>query len=143
MSAYPGTLNDAVSRVQDEGGGLVALYVFRIQDVPNLLGGALSGHADAAHLLIAVNDLLHRIGSAPASSPMQCACCGSDLTPGRFALALASADIADPKAGLGLAICRRCGTTLGAIKAAALTALRCIWPDGRFIDVTHPGGGRA
>lgn len=143
MSAYPGTLNDAVSRVQAEAGGLLALHIVRIQDVPNLLGGALSGHADAAHLLTAVNDLLHRIGQAPASRPMQCACCGSDLQPGRFALAIATPDIADPSAGLGMAICRRCGTTLGAIKAAALKALRGFWPDGRFIEVTHPDGDRA
>jgi len=143
MSARPGTLADAVARVQQQAGGLLALHVVRQDEAARLIVGAVSGDREAAQLLVAVNDLLHRIGAAPASSPMQCGCCGSDLQAGRFALAIATPDISDPSAGLGMAICRRCGITLGAIKAAALTALRCIWPDGRFVTPTHPSGGRA
>ncbi len=143
MSARPGTLAQAVQALQAEAGGLLSLHVIRQGDGPRLIVGALSGNREAAQVMLQVSDMLQRIGNAPASSPMQCGCCGSNLQAGRFALAIATPDILDPSAGLGMAICRRCGTSLGAIKAAALTALRCIWPDGRFVDITHPDGGRA
>jgi hypothetical protein len=143
MSARLDILAQAVQALQAEAGGLLSLHVIRRDDASRLIAGALSGDRGAAQLLVAVNDLLQRIGAAPASTPMQCGCCGGDLQAGRFALAIATPDISDPSAGLGMAICRRCGTSLGAIKAAALTALRCIWPDGRFVTPTHSDGGRA
>lgn len=143
MSVRPSTLAQAVQAIQDEAGGLLSLHVICREDGPRLIAGALSGNWKATQLLVQVTDLLHRIDAAPASSPMQCGCCGSNLHSGRFALVIATSDISDPSAGLGLAICRRCGTSQGAIKGAALTALRCIWPDGRYVDVTHPDGGRA
>ena len=104
------------------------------------VAAAISGDTEAAQLLYQVNGLLARIIAAPADAPMECGCCGTPLDGGRFAFVIASPDIANPEVGMGLAICRRCGTTLGAIKAAALTALRGFWPDGRYVDVTHPGG---
>jgi len=143
MSARLGILAQALQALQAEAGGLLSLHVIRRDDASRLIAGALSGDRGAAQLMLQVNDLLHRISAAPASSPMQCGCCGSDLQGGRFAIAIATPDISDPSAGLGMAICRRCGTSLGAIKAAALTALRCIWPDGRFVTPTHSDGGRA
>jgi len=143
MSARPGALAQAVQALQAEAGGLLSLHVIRQDDGPRLIGGALSGDREAAQLMLQVSDLLQRISDAPASSPMQCGCCGGDLQAGRFALAIATPDIRDPSAGLGMAICRRCGTSLGAIKAAALTALRCLWPDSRFVTPTHSDGGRA
>jgi hypothetical protein len=143
MSARAGTLAQAVQAIQDEAGGLLSLHVIRREDGPRLIAGTLSGDREAAQLLVQVIDLLHRIDTAPASSQMQCGCCGSNLHGGRFAIAIATSDISEPSAGLGMAICRRCGTSLGAIKAAVLTALRCIWPDGRFVTPTHSDGGRA
>ena len=115
MSARPGTLAQAVQTLQAEAGGLLSLHVIRQDDGPRLSGGALSGDREAAQLMLQVSDLLQRISDAPASSPMQCGCCGGDLQAGRFALAIATPDIRDPSAGLGMAICRRCGTSLGAI----------------------------
>lgn len=143
MSAHPGPLAQAVQALQLEAGGLLALHVIRQEDGPSLIAGGLSGNREAAQVMLQVSDLLQRIGGAPASSPMQCGCCGSNLQAGRFALAIVTPDILDPSAGLGMAICRRGGTSLGAIKAAALTALRCIWPGGRFVTPTHSDGGRA
>jgi len=143
MTAHSATLAQAVQAIQEEAGGLLSLHVIRQCDGPCLIAGALSGNQEAAQVMLQVTDLLHRISNAPVSSPMQCGCCGGNLQAGRFALAIATPDIMNPAAGLGMAICRRCGTSLGSIKAAALTALRCIWPDGRFVDVTLPDGGRA
>lgn len=143
MSARPGTLAESVAAVQAEAGGLLTLYVIRQDDTQRLLAGVLAGDREATQVFVAATEMLQRIHEAKASSPMQCGCCGSNLEPRRFSLALATPDVADPSAGLGMAICRRCGTSLGAIKAAALTALRCIWPDGRFVTPTHSDGGRA
>ncbi len=140
MTAHPATLVQAVQALQAEAGGLLSLHVIRQDDGPRLIAGALSGNHEAAQVMLQVSDLLQRISDAPASSSMQCGCCGSNLQAGQFAIAIATPNILDPSAGLGMAICRHCGTSLGAIKAAALTALRCIWPDLRSITITHPGG---
>jgi len=143
MSGAPKSLAEAVGRIHEQARGLLALHIIRRDDMPHMIAAAISGHEESAQLLFQVNSLLTRILDAPADAPMECGCCGTPLHRGRFAFVIASPDIADPEAGLGLAICYRCGTSLGAIKAAALKALRGFWPDGRFIDVTHPHGGRA
>lgn len=143
MSAAPSTLNKAIAHVQAESGGVLALYVIRPDDTEHLFAGVLAGDAEATQVFVAATEMLQRIHAAKATTPMQCGCCGSDLQPRRFALAIATPDVADPSAGLGLAICRRCGSSPGRIKAAALVALRLIWPGGRFVTPTHPDGGRA
>lgn len=143
MSARPGTLAESLAAVQAESGGLLSLYVLRPGDSERLLAGVLAGDREATQVFVAATEMLQRIHAAKCTVPMQCGCCGSNLEPRRFALAIATPDVADPFAGVGMAICRRCGTSLGAIKAAALTALRCIWPDGRFVTPTHSDGGRA
>ncbi len=143
MSAPSNTLAEAVGRIHEQARGLLAVHVIRRDDMPHMIAAAISGDAEAAQLLVEVNTMLARIIAAPADAPMECGCCGTALAGGRFAFVIASADTANPEAGVGMAICRRCGTTLGAIKAAALKALRGFWPDGRFIEVTHSDGGRA
>lgn len=136
----PTTWGEAVRQVHDEAAGLLSIVIVRQEDAAHLVVDALAGDDAAATLLNQVNDCLHRIQAAPTRNRTQCGCCSADLRAGHFAIVIASPDTNDPSAGLGLAICRRCGTSLGAIKAAALTALRCIWPDLRSITITHPGG---
>lgn len=111
-------------------------------DAWGVLLAALAGDADALQLAMQVNDILRRIQDAPAHDPMQCACCGAALRGGRFAVVVASPE-ANPGAtpALAMAICTRCGPTLGAINAAAQRALRFLWPD--LQPITHHKGGRA
>ena len=143
MTARPVTWADAIRQVHDEAAGVLSIVIVRQQDVMHLALDALAGDDASVTLLRQVNDCLSRIGAAPAQSRTQCGCCGSDLAAGRFAIVIASPDTSDFTAGLGMAICRRCGSTVGAIKAAACQALRAIWPGLRPGTVTHPAGGRA
>ena len=134
---------DDIRRLHDDAAGLLNLDVVRRCDAPGLMLAAAAGNADAARLLLDVNDFLARIQSAPAKSPMECGCCGKPLRQGSYNLVVARPAEGDMAKGLGLAICYRCGTSLGAIKAAAITSLRLIWPQARCIEITHPDGGRA
>lgn len=142
MKASPSPLAEGIARIHSEAAGVLSVHVVRMSDAPGLIYAAVSGNQEAAQVVVQVNDLLLRIDAAPAHSPMQCGCCGSNLKPGRFALAITTPDIADPSAGLGMAICRRCGISVGAITAAAVRALQLIWPGGRVISV-HGTAGRA
>lgn len=134
---------DGVQRIHDEAHGLLTMDVVRQGDVPGLIGAAMAGDADAARLVVLVNDCVTRIQSAPAKHPMECARCAKPLRAGRFAIVIASASRDDARQGLGMAICQRCGPSPGAIQAAAVQALRLIWPDGRAIDITHLAAGHA
>ena len=134
---------EGIRQVHDESAGMLSVVIVRQCDAVHLAMDALSGDDKAVALLQQVNDCLQRIGAAPARKPAQCGCCGTNLEAGRFAIVIASPDTDTPSAGLGLAICRRCGVTAGAIKAAALSALKVIWPDLRPVQVTHPEGSRA
>ena len=139
----PATLAGAIQQFHEEAAGVLGITIVRRQDAARLALDALAGDDTALTLLRQVNDCLQRIDAAPAGNRTQCGCCGSDLAAGRFAIVIASPEISDPSAGLGLAICSRCGVTAGAIKAAAVRALRLIWPGLRPVTVTHPAGGRA
>lgn len=139
----PATWAEAVRQVHDEAAGMLSVVIVRQCDAVHLALDALSGDDTAVALLLQVKDCIQRIEGASACNRTQCGCCGADLASGRYALAIATPDISDPSAGLGMAICRRCGVTVGAIKAAALSALRLIWPDLRPVQVTHPEGSRA
>lgn len=141
MSDTP-TLAEGIGRIHDESRGMMNLHVIRREDAPRLLLAALAGDKEAGHLLHQVSQSIAQIEAAPARAPVQCGCCGSNLTNGRFSFAIATPDIADPSAGLGMAICWRCGTSLGVVRAAAVRALRLIWPNCRAVTV-HPEGGRA
>ena len=134
---------DNILRLHDAAAGLLSLDVVRRSDAPGLMLAAVAGDADAARLLLDVNDFLERIQSAQASDPMQCGCCGKPLRQGRYSLVVARPTQGGTERGLGMAICYRCGTTLGGIKAAAITSLRLIWPEARSIEITCPDGGRA
>lgn len=140
MSHAPNSLAEAVGRIQAHARGLLTFQVIRRDDVPAMIAAATGGDAEAMQLLHQVNSLLIRIVSAPADTPMECGCCGTPLANGRFAFVIASPDIADPEGGLGLAICRRCGTTLGSIKAAAVRALKMIWPEARPVAIHRTAG---
>ena len=134
---------DDIRRLHDAAAGVLNLDVVRRCDAPGLILAAVAGNTDAARLLLDVNDFLAHIQSAPASFPMECGCCGKPLHQDRYNLVLARPAESDTAKGLGLAICFRCGTSVGAVRAAATTALPLIWPDARCIEITHPDGGRA
>lgn len=142
MSAPDPAWAAGIRRVHHDARGVLALDVVQRMDLPGVLLAALAGDADALQLARQVNDTLRRIQDAPAHDPMQCACCGAPLRDGRFAVVIAAPEgNPDARAALAMAICHRCGTTPGAITAAAQRALRCIWPDLR--PATHTKGGRA
>ncbi len=132
-----------VQRLHDEAAGIVHLDVVRQTDMPCLVLAGLNGSVEAGRLLFAVTDALRRIQGAPADALMECACCGKALKASRYSIVVVRPSVSDPAARMTLAICGRCGPTVGAIKAAATRSLRSIWPYVRPIEVTHPEGGRA
>lgn len=141
MSAVPTEWANRIRSIHAKANGLLTLDVVRKCDVPGLVGAALAGDDQAARLLRAVTNCLGLIQDAPAHAPMQCGCCAKSLRQGRYAIVVAHPDTLDPADVLGLAICARCGPTLGEVKAAAVRALRLLWPDSR--PITHVDGGRA
>ena len=139
----PTPWHEAVMRLHIEAAGLLNLDVVRRIDMPHLVSAALTGDADAADLVRLVSDALRGIEDAPAAESKQCARCAAELSGGRFALVIAKPAVSDPQRHLVMAICPRCGTSPGGIKAAATAALRLIWPDVREVRITHGEGGRA
>ncbi len=143
MTAAPEDWAASMRRIGEEAAGMVTLDVVRRCEMPDLLAEALAGDAEAAWLLRTVRHCLPLIRNAPAQAPMECACCCKPLRDSRFAIGVVRPGTANPAHGLTLAICLRCGPTVGAIQAAAGKALRQLWPDLRLVTVTHPEGGRA
>lgn len=121
---------------------MLTLDVILQKDVPRMVAAMLGGCQDTARLLTALNSALQQIGTAPASSRPQCGCCGTELHAGKFAIVICRPNTCDPIHGMGLAVCRRCGPTLGAIKAAAVRAVKLIWPNARPITI-HAAAGHA
>lgn len=142
MAARPGTLAEGVRQMHHEAAGLLGIHVVQQVDVPRLLLDALAGDEIAMMLLNQVNDCTQRIQAAPAERRTQCGCCGSDLQGSKYAVVIATPEIPEPSTGLAMAICTRCGTTRGAIRAAAIRALRLLWPDVRPVSI-HDKAGRA
>ena len=136
-------LQEGVRQVSDEAAGVLSLQVIQRGDMPALISDALSGSGEAMDLLRLVRETMAGIQAAPRRKPMLCGCCPKALRDGRFSVVLAKPDRADASQGVAMMICARCGQNRGAIQAAALVALRRIWPDCRPITITHPGGGRA
>lgn len=138
--SHPATLAEGVRQMHVEAAGLLGVNIVRQADVPRLLLDSLTGDEAATMLLQQVSDCIQRIQEAPADRRTQCGCCGSDLHSSKFSIVIASPEIPDPSAGLAMAICFRCGTTVGAIRAAAIRALKLLWPDLRPVTITHTGG---
>jgi len=136
------TWAEGVTALHDEAAGMLTLDVILQRNVPRLIAAALDGCEDTARLLTALNSALQQIGTAPASRPAQCGCCGTALQAGKFAIVIARPNTCDPVHGLGTAICTRCGPTRGAVKAAAVRAVKLIWPNARPISI-HGTAGRA
>ena len=137
-------LQEGVQRVNDEAGGVLSLQVIQRGDMPALISDALAGSGEAMELLRLVRETMDGIQGAPRRKPMLCGSCPKALRNGRFSIVLAKPACDDPTQGVAMMICAKCGSSIGAIQAAALVALRRIWPDARPITVTHPdGGGRA
>ena len=133
----------SIYRIGDEVAGMLTLDVVWQCDMPGLIVEALGGDVEAVWLLQSVRRCLVGIQDAPAHAPMECAHCCKPLRGGRFAIGVARPDTSNPAHGLCFAICPRCGPTLEAIQAAAVAALRQLWPDLRRVSITHPQGGRA
>jgi len=136
------TLAEGITALHDEAAGMLTLDVILYTDVPRLAATALDGCQDTVRLLIALGSALRQIGAAPANSPAECGCCGAALRPGRFAIVIARPNICDPVHGLATAICTRCGPTRGAVRAAAVRAVKLIWPNARPVTI-HGAAGHA
>ena len=133
-----------IRRIHAAAAGLVALHVVRAVDAPGLMAGAERGDTDAARLMVAADLCLQGIARAPADAPAECSGCHVPLREGRYSIVVAC-PAADPIPAevLTLAICQRCGPTLGAIHPAAARALRELWPDYRPVTLTDADRGRA
>jgi hypothetical protein len=131
----------AIRRVHAQAAGLLHLDVVRQADLPALIGKALAGGTEAARLLVQVNGFLGQIQEAGLGRAPLCGGCSATIEDRRFTIVIASPEGADePADGIGMTICRRCGPTPGAARAAAARGLRDIWPDARLLAVTSPGG---
>ena len=136
------TWAENIQVLHHEAGGMLTLDVLLCSDMPRLTVAALAGCQDTSRLLIALGSALRQIGAAPASSPPLCGCCGAALRPGKFAIVIARPDTCDPVNGMATAICTRCGMTRGAVKAAAIRAVKLLWPDARPVTI-HGTAGHA
>lgn len=144
MTASKSELKRAVGQVATEGGGVIAFDAVRVRDLPLLLGEALGGSQEARMLLQAVERALTKIKEAPQRRPMLCAACPQPVRHGdKFAVVVLRGAAADACQAITMAVCRRCGPTPGAIKAAAAVGVRRFFPDARAIEPTHENGGRA
>lgn len=144
MTASKGVLKRAVAQVAAEGGGMIVFDAVRVRDVPLLLGEALAGSQEARMLLQAVEHALLKIKEASRSRPMLCGACPRSVRDGdQFAVAVLRGATAQPSQAITLAICRRCGPSPGAIRAAATVGIRRFFPDARPVEQTHFSAGRA
>ncbi len=128
-----------VQSVQDESGGALYIYVVQTEDVPELLGDALTGNSLAGYLLRAVAETLERVKSAPRRQPPLCASCPRRLRKGvAYSTVAVFPACDDPTKMLALAVCTTCATEPDAIKEKARQGLQRIWPDLRHVEITHP-----
>ena len=132
-----------MQQVHTEAAGVMYFDVVRRRDMPRMLGAALAGDVEAAHLFRLVQQALDGIAGAAPGQERLCATCPRKLTGNRFAIVVATPACDDPTAGFALGICHRCGHTTPALKAQAMRAFKKFWPDARPLTVTHPEGGRA
>ena len=137
-------LNEGIQQFQDECSGLLTLNIVQPADLPHVVADAASGDAEAGQLLQQVITVMDNIRSASRKRPALCVACPRPLRPDvGFAVVVAIPACDDPRAGLALAICTRCGPDRASITAKAAVGLRRIWPDLRPITVTNPEGGQA
>lgn len=136
-------LQQGIQGVNDEAGGLLTVQVIQRQDLPAIIADAICGSAEAVQLMRLANQVLTNIRDAPRRKPMLCGCCPRALRGGQYAVIIARPACDDPKQGLSLAICTRCGPDYDAIQAKATVALARIWPNVRPVTVTHPAGGHS
>lgn len=137
-------LQAGVEKLAAESGGLLTMDAVRTCDLPHLLTDALFGDAEAQALVKPVMHVMSKVASAPKRRPMLCASCPRPLREGdKFAAVVVRGAVDDPTRAITMAVCRRCGPTLGAIKAAAAVGLRGVFPEARDlgdVDLKQPGG---
>lgn len=143
MTTAKGAWAKGIEELHKEASGVLAVQVVQQADMAELLGYVLAGDPEAIRVLSVVRDALRRIQDAPRNRPMLCASCPKPLRNGAYAIIAAFPAHNDAARGMGLAVCRSCGTTDDAIQRKALEGLRRIWPDVRPVTVTHPEGGQA
>jgi len=118
------------------------LHIIPPQDVLPLIASAMAGNALAGSLLNPVVDTIKRVQTAAPAAPAECGNCGRSLHGGAV-ICVALPDRPDPTKGMAFALCRACTSDATEVEARAVEALRCLWPNGRLIEVTHPQGGVA
>lgn len=144
MSTTKSELKRAVQQVAVEGGGLVAFDAVRSRDIPLLVAKLFAGSQEARTLLQAVEHALGKIKHVPQHRPMLCAACPQPVRDGdKFAVVVLRGAAEDACQAITMVVCRRCGSTPGAIKAAAAVGVRRFFPDARAIEPTHQTRGRA
>ena len=144
MTTSKNELKRAVGQVATEGGGMIAFDAVRACDLPMLLGETLGGSQEARMPLQAVEHALNKIKEAPPRRPMLCASCPRPVRDGdKSAVVVLRGAAADACQAITMVVCRRCGPTPGAIKAAAAVGIRRFFPDARAVEATHEHGGRA
>lgn len=134
------TWEEGIRRFSEESAGAFFVHVVERGDLPGLLADALAGDADAERLAGLVQGTLERIAAAPRHKPMLCACCPCAVKGGPFAVVVAMPARDDATRGVALAVCGSCASGRDAVQAAALAALRKLWPDLRPIDINAAEG---
>jgi hypothetical protein len=140
MSAETETFAASMTRLHNESGGYVEIATVRPVDVPSIVASALAGDAEARRLLVAVNEGIRHIRSAPRRKPALCVCCPRPLRAGQqFSVVVVVPVREAPEQLLALGVCARCATTTDEITAKAIQGLRRLWPALRPL----PQGGHA
>lgn len=144
MSAAKSDLSRAVHQIAVEGGGALVFDAIRSHDIPLLIAEALAGCQEARTLLQAVEHTLRKLQHAPQRRPMLCLSCPKPVRDGdKYSVVVLRGAAEDACQAVTMVVCRRCGPTPGAIKAAATVGVRRFFPDARPVQQTHSEGGRA
>ncbi len=132
-----------VRELHCDAAGAIELQIIRPREASALAELAGAGNERARIFLNAGTDLVRQIAAMPTDHPAQCAACARRIRKMRFSAAVVLPYRADASCSMGFAICWRCGTEIPQIRAAAIGALRSLWPAAREIRLTNEAGGRA
>jgi hypothetical protein len=131
-------------RLAAESAGLLLVHVIGKGHLPALVRATLDGDVRAAQLVKSVLVSINNVESAPRHDPMPCGARQRPVKPrSRYAVGVALPDIDLPRRAMGFALCPQCCSSVATADAAALRAVRDVWPTAQSIVITHPTGGRA
>jgi hypothetical protein len=127
------SLKAGVEQVHAESAGVLDIYVFKPEQVDELIGATLFGDAAAGRLAGLAASTVVKICSAPRKSPAICMCC--DRPARRWGtICLVLPHRSDPTSAIGSGLCSQCAAMPAeSLDAQIQIAMKQIWPAARVI----------